>query len=111
MLAPPFQYRDARTDETYPRVTRELGAEFIFAETGIQFMPINTLYHLASDVEKSPALLAAADAFLPIGDYFNYLFSGVPCAEESLASTTQMYNPRLRAWSETLIAAGQISRA
>ena len=104
MLAPPFQYRDARTDETYPRVTRELGAEFIFAETGIQFMPINTLYHLASDLEKSPALLAAADTFLPIGDYFNYLFSGVLCAEESLASTTQLYNPRLRDWSKELIA-------
>ena len=103
-LAPPFQYRDARTDETYARVVEKLGAEFIFAETGIQFMSINTLYHLASDVEKSPALLAAADAFLNIGDYFNYLFSGVPYAEESLASTTQLYNPRQRAWSSKLIA-------
>ena len=66
-------------------------------------MSINTLYHLASDVEKSPALLGTATTFLTIGDYFNYLFSGVPCVEESNASTTQMYNPRRRAWSETLI--------
>ena len=103
MLAPPFHYRDARTDATYPRVLKDLGAEFIFAETGIQFMPINTLYHFVSDVEKSPALLEAADAFLTIGDYFNYLFSGVPCVEESNASTTQMYDPRKRAWSAGLI--------
>ena len=103
LLAPPFHYRDARTDETYPRVLKELGAELIFAETGIQFMPINTLYHFVSDVEKSPALLEVADCFLNIGDYFNYLFSGVACVDESNASTTQMYNPKTRAWSQVLI--------
>lgn len=103
-LAPPFHYRDARTDETYPRVLKELGAELIFAETGIQFMPINTLYHFVSDMEKSPALLDVADCFLNIGDYFNYLFSGVACVDESNASTTQMYNPKTHAWSQTLIA-------
>ena len=56
----------------------EVGSELIFAETGIQFMTINTIYHLASDLEKSRALLDVADCFLTIGDYFNYLFSGVP---------------------------------
>ena len=104
LLAPPFHYRDARTDDTYPRVLKDLGAELIFAETGIQFMPINTLYHFVSDVEKSPALLEVADCFLNIGDYFNYLFSGVACVDQSNASTTQMYNPATRAWSETIIA-------
>ncbi len=103
MLAAPFHYRDARTDETYPRLLKELGAEFIFAETGVQFMAINMLYHLASDVEKSPALLQTADVFLNIGDYFNYLFSGVPRAEESLVSTTQIYNPFRREWSRQLM--------
>ena len=103
LLAPPFHYRDARTDETYPRVLKDLGAELIFAETGIQFMPINTLYHFVSDVEKSPALLDVADCFLTIGDYFNYLFSGVPCIDESNASTTQMYNPITRRWSDIII--------
>ena len=104
LLAPPFHYRDARTDETYPRVLKSVSAELIFAETGVQFMPINTLYHFASDVEKSPALLDAADGFLNIGDYFNFLFSGVPCVDQSNASTTQMYNPKTGNWSEKLIA-------
>ena len=104
LLAPPFQYRDPRTDVTYPRVCQALGKEFIFEETGIQFMPINTLYHLASDVENSPALLAAADCFLTVGDYFNYLFSGVARVEVSNASTTQIYNPRTSDWSRALIA-------
>src|SRR6516164_10539635 len=103
MLSPPFHYRDARTESTYDRVLADLGSELIFSETGIQFMTINTIYHLASDVEKSAALLEVADCFLTIGDYFNYLFSGVPRVDESNASTTQLYNPRTRAWSDTVI--------
>jgi rhamnulokinase len=103
MLTPPFHYRDARTESTYQRVREKVGEELIFAETGIQFMSINTIYHLASDAEKSRALLEVADCFLTIGDYFNYLFSGVPRVDESNASTTQLYNPRTRSWSETLI--------
>jgi rhamnulokinase len=103
MLSPPFHYRDARTESTYDKVREQVGPELIFSETGIQFMPINTIYHLAADVEKSRALLEAADCFLTIGDYFNYLFSGVPRVDASNASTTQIYNPRTRAWSGTLI--------
>jgi rhamnulokinase len=103
MLSPPFHYRDARTDLTYGRIREQIGSELIFAETGIQFMPINTIYHLASDVEKSPALLDLADCFLTIGDYFNYLFSGVARVDESNASTTQLFNPRTRSWSRVLI--------
>lgn len=103
MLSPPFHYRDDRTATTYERVRETVGSKLIFEETGIQFMPINTIYHLASDVEKSRAILDAADCFLTVGDYFNYLFSGVACVDESLASTTQLYNPRTRSWSERLI--------
>ncbi len=103
MLWPPFHYRDSRTEEMYEKVCAKVGAELIFAETGIQFMSINTLYHLASDLEKSRPLLELADCFLTIGDYFNYLFSGVPRVDESNASTTQLYNPRTHAWSSVLI--------
>jgi rhamnulokinase len=105
MISPPFHYRDERTGPMYDKVRQQVGAKLIFEETGIQFMPINTIYHLSSDVEKSPALLQAADCFLTIGDYFNYLFSGVPCVDQSNASTTQLYNPRTRSWSERLIEA------
>jgi rhamnulokinase len=103
MVSPPFHYRDDRTTATYEKLLKDLGSELIFEETGIQFMPINTIYHLASDVERSRPILEASDCFLTIGDYFNYLFSGVACVDESLASTTQLYNPRARSWSEALI--------
>ena len=49
--------------------------------------------------------MAIADQFLNVGDYLNFLFCGVARAEESLASTTQIYDPRKREWSGELIRA------
>lgn len=105
MLSLPYQYRDSRTDATYDEALKTIGAEKIFAQTGIQFLTFNTLYQLISEVEQNGDLVAIADQFLCIADYLNYLFSGVARAEESLASTTQIYNPVRRRWSRKLISA------
>lgn len=103
MLAPAYIYRDPRTDATFKKALAQAGREKIFAETGIQFMSFNTLYQLIADQEASPGLVREADGFLGIADYLNFLFSGVRRAEESLASTTQIYNPATRQWSKPLI--------
>jgi rhamnulokinase len=103
MLGVPFHYRDpARNQGAFERVFAVVPAAEIFAETGIQFMTINTLYQLCADRHCRPWVFKSAERFLNIGDYFNFLFSGVARAEESLASTTQLYNPRKRKWSRVL---------
>ena len=102
-LAMPYNYRDARTEKTFEAALKKGTAERIFEETGIQFMSINTLYQFVADMEELPEVLGITESFLLIGDYFNYLFSGRGVAEESLASTTQMYNTRTREWSRELI--------
>jgi rhamnulokinase len=102
-LTAPYHYRDARTDGALQRAFAVVDKKGIFEETGIQFMAINTLYQLLDDLHQRPSILCAADRFLNIGDYFNYLLSGVSKAEESLASTSQLYNPRLRTWSKKII--------
>ncbi len=101
LLALPYHYRDARTDETFAASLPK--SELIFAETGIQFMQFNTVYQLVADVQQNAELLKIAEKFLNIADYLNFLFCGVACAEESMASTTQIYNPRTRTWSQKLI--------
>jgi len=105
MLAPAYIYRDPRTDARYEKALATVGREKIFAETGIQFMSLNTLYQLIADMENSPELVRQADGFLCIADYLNFLFSGVRRTEESMASTTQIYNPVRKAWSKELISA------
>ena len=105
MLSLPYNYRDPRTEAVYNATLQRAGREMIFSETGIQFMPINTLYQLIAESERNADLIGVATKFLPIADYLNYLLCGVPRAEESLASTTQLYNPRTRQWSKPLIDA------
>lgn len=105
MLAPAYIYRDPRTDATFEKALATVGREKIFSCTGIQFMSLNTLYQLMADMETSPELVRRSEGFLCIADYLNFLFSGVRRAEESLASTTQLYNPVTRGWSQELIEA------
>ncbi len=103
VLAAPFHYRDARTDGLMERAFEVVPADEIYAETGIQFLSFNTLYQLLSDSRLRPELLGAATHFLLMGDFFNFLFSGIMRAEESIASTTQLFRPGDRQWSSSLI--------
>ena len=110
MLAPPFIYRDPRHTPHYERMMKGVGREFIYAQTGIQFMPINTLYQLLSE---PPALLGIADGFLPIADYVNWLLCGRPeqlSCEISMASTTQIFDVGRRQWSDALIERAGLPR-
>ena len=100
LMSPTFHYRDSRTARGVEAVKARVDWETIFAETGIQFMTLNSIYQLAAE---SPERLAQARLVLLIGDAFNYYLCGVAKAEVSLASTTQLYNPRTLVWSKTLL--------
>ena len=102
IMAPAFHYRDARTAQGVERVRSLVPWSEVFAETGIQFMPMNTIYQLAAE---SPERLQRARQVLMIGDAVNHFLCGAVSAEETLASTTQLYNPRTRNWSPKLLAA------
>ena len=99
MLGQPYHYRDARTrgvmDHTFQRVPR---AE-VFANTGLQFMEINSLYQLLAMNQSNPALVELADKFLMIPDFFHWLLSGSRVVEFTNATTSQMYHPTNRNWS------------
>jgi rhamnulokinase len=107
MISPTFHYRDPRTARGVDRVRKLVSWPEVFAETGLQFMPINTIYQLASE---TPERMRAAKQLLPIADAFNFLLCGVARAEESLASTTQLYNPRTRDWSARLLNVLELPR-
>jgi rhamnulokinase len=102
IMSPVWHYRDARTATGVNVVKSRADWPTIYSETGIQFMPLNTIYQLAAE---SPDRLAKAKQLLLIGDAFNHFCCGVARNEESLASTTQLYNPRSKAWSKKLIGA------
>ena len=99
VIPPTFHYRDPRTAIGMKRVLSKTDWPAVFAETGVQLMPINTIFQLAAE---KPARLAKAKAILGIGDGFNYLLGGRPVVEVSMASTFQLYNPKTRGWSQKL---------
>ena len=96
VMPPAFHYRDPRTARGMQRVQGRIPWPEVFAETGIQFMPLNTLYQLAAE---EPARLLEASQILMIADAFNFWLGGAARIEESNASTTQLYDPRARQWS------------
>jgi rhamnulokinase len=102
IIEPTFCYRDSRTEQGVKNARARVSWETIYSETGIQFMALNTLYQLAAE---TPERLAGAGKLLLIGDAFNYFCSGVARHEESLASTSQAYNPRTKSWSGKLLSA------
>ena len=108
VMEPTFCYRDSRNQRGIDRTLDTLPWETLYEETGIQFMQINSLFQMAAE---SPERIERMRTFLPLGDGFNYLLSGVAKAEISLASTTQLYNPRTRNWSDKLLDAFDWPRA
>jgi len=103
-IAQPYCYRDSRTAAAVERLLKKIPFSGIYAETGIQFMAINTIFHVEADTYAHADRIAQADHFLNTADYFNARLCGVGVAEQSLASTTQIYDPRTQAWSEKLIS-------
>ncbi len=105
ILEPVRHYRDGRCARGMERVLERISWPEIFAETGIQQMPINTLYQLGAE---PPGRLAGARRLLGVGDAFNHMLGGRPVSELSLASTFQLLDPRTRKWSPAVCAAAGI---
>ncbi len=110
LIGNPFHYRDSRTDGMVEAAFAKMPREHIFDCTGIQFMQLNTLYQLLSLVEAHAPALAHAQTFLTMPDLFNYWLTGQVASEFSIATTTQCYNPRTRAWADALLATLNIPR-
>ena len=101
LLGNPVHYRDTRTDGVVGEVLAKIPAADLYAVTGIQQLPINTIYQLAA-AARTPQL-AAARTLLLIPDLLAYWLTGEIGAEVTNASTTQLYDTRARDWAWDLI--------
>jgi rhamnulokinase len=103
LLGNPYAYRDPHTEGMMDWAFTQASREMIFEQTGIQFMPINTLYHLIALVHAGSPLLKMAERFLMIPDLFHFFLTGEQAVEFTNATTTQCYNPRTGAWAWPLL--------
>lgn len=105
LLANPVHYRDARTNGKPEQAAARMPAEELYAHTGNQIMAINTLFQLLALREQDPELLQKAAQILFMPDLFAALLGAEPVCERSIASTSQMLDPRTGQWSREVLAA------
>ncbi len=103
LLEDPYHYRDRRTEGVMEQVLQRVPKDEIYQATGIQFMPINTLYQLFAEQRDTPGVLKAAKQLLTIPDLFNYWLTGRAVCEFTNATTTQIVDPLTRAWARSLM--------
>jgi rhamnulokinase len=101
MLGLPFHYRDRRTEGMVARAHERVPREELYAVTGIQTLPINTVFQLLAD-EGSPAL-AAAERVALVPDLFALWLSGELANEATAASTTGLLDARTGTWARAVI--------
>lgn len=104
LLGLPYAYRDERNAPAMKAVFKKVSQKDVYAATGIQFMPFNTLFQLAAQHKAEPMLLEQCKDLLMMPDLLHYFFSGEKVNEATIASTTQMVNPKTGKWDKKLLA-------
>ncbi|MEU4039428.1 rhamnulokinase [Streptomyces collinus] len=97
LLGNPVHYRDTRTDGVAEKVWATVPAAELYAATGLQYAPFNTLYQIVA--ARSTARFAHARRLLLIPDLLTYWLTGEQGTELTNASTTQLIDPRTRSWA------------
>ena len=102
LLANPIHYRDERSSAAVAAVHATVQPAELYARTGLQFMPFNTVYQLAA--AHDTAVLAAARTMLLIPDLLGFWLSGARFCEVTNASTTGLLDVHRRTWDTDLAA-------
>lgn len=103
LLGNPVNYRDSRTAGMFDKVFERVPKAEVFAQTGIQFMELNTLYQLMALSLENSVQYRTADKLLFVPDLLNYWLTGEQKAERTFASTSQFYNPVTKDWAFDLL--------
>ena len=91
-ILPCHAYRDDRTKAAIEAVHSIMPFEELYAHTGIQFQPFNTIYQLYDDLGKGR--LEKAERFLMLPEYLSYKLTGIGRREYTEASTSGLLDAR-----------------
>ena len=104
LIANPINYRDRMTDGMMEKAFAEvMSKEEIFSHTGLAFNQFNTLYQLYALKCMNDPILDVAEQMLFIPDLFAYMLTGKAGTEYTVASTSQMIDPKTRDWAYDML--------
>ena len=104
LLGNPVSYRDKRTIGIPEKVFNIISKSEHYHRTGIQVMPINTLFQLYSMLLEDSPQLTIADRLLFMPDLFNYFLTGIAANEYSISSTSELLNANTHTWDVDLLS-------
>ncbi len=95
-VLPCYAYRDRASDGAIAEVHDIVPFSELYARTGIQFQPFNTIYRLYDDLKRG-RLFGVTD-FLMMPEYLSYRLTGVKKREYTDATTTGLINAATGEW-------------
>jgi rhamnulokinase len=107
LLSDPHSYRSPRTNG-WRDLVHELGEAELYRRTGVQLMPINTIFQLAAhDTEE----LRRARRLVMLPELVAYELSSTAASERSNAGTTGLLDVSNGAWAADLLEAVNVDPA
>lgn len=111
LLRNPIAYRDPHTvgimDDYFDNA---IDKQTVYDTTGIQFMNFNSLFQLYAMKKNNDTALASASKILFVPDALSYMLTGKMVCEYTIASTSQMLDPKTKQLDERLLASVGLSR-
>lgn len=101
-LGLPRAYRDPYTEKSPQEYFSEIPRKEVYGATGIQIMNFNSLFQLYAARKEGSSALKHADTILFIPDALIYLLTGEKVCEYSIASTSQLLNPKTKEFESKL---------
>ena len=111
ILRNPLAYRDPQTvgkmEEYFEKI---ISRDEVYNITGIQFMNFNSLFQLYAMDEAGNTALRNADKVLFVPDALSYMLTGNAVCEYTIASTSQMLDPRTKDLDSRLVESVGLKR-
>ncbi len=103
VIGNPLRGRDRRIDTSSDRLVNRVSQQRIFEITGVRVSTATTLFQILALQQRHPEMLKMANAILLMPDLLRFFLTGKRQTEPTIAITTQLYNPRKRAWAADLL--------
>ena len=112
ILRNPLAYRDPHTFGIMEQYFGEkISKEKVYEKTGIQFMNFNSLFQIYAMRKADNVALENAEKILFIPDALSYMLTGRAICEYTVASTSQILNPKTGDLDEELVESLGLKRS
>jgi rhamnulokinase len=99
-IADPFCYRDERTVKAQEQVHSRISTDRLYELTGVQILPLNTLYQLYADRDTDQNC-----PWINLPEFLLHRLGGKRVSEYTNATHTQLLGVQNHAWSPEIFAA------